>query len=56
MMQGTMNLKFPKKMYGKLYVTRRRESPKMRWLDDVSMDLRKMGLYEWKDRARNREA
>jgi hypothetical protein len=28
----------------------------MRWLDDVSMDLRKMGLKEWKDRARNREA
>jgi len=22
----------------------------------VSMDLRKMGLNEWKDRARNREA
>jgi len=28
----------------------------MRWLDDVSMDLRKMGLNEWKDTARNREA
>ena len=28
----------------------------MRWLDDVSLDLRKMGLNEWKDRARNREA
>jgi hypothetical protein len=28
----------------------------MRWLDDVSMDLRKMGLKEWKDRARNGEA
>jgi len=37
-------------------VTRRRGRPKMRWLDDVSMDLRKMGLNEWKDRARNREA
>ena len=47
----------PKKMlYGKLYATRRRGRPKMRWLDDVSMDLRKMGLNEWKDRARNREA
>ena len=45
-----------KMLYGKLYATRRRGRPKMRWLDDVSMDLRKMGLNEWKDRARNREA
>jgi hypothetical protein len=45
-----------KKMYGKLYATRRRGRPKMRWLDDVSLDLRKMGLNEWKNRARNREA
>jgi hypothetical protein len=50
-MQDTV---IPKKMlYGKLYATRRRERPKMRWLDDMSMDLRKMGLNEWKDRARN---
>ena len=28
----------------------------MRWLDDVAMDLRKMGVNEWRDRARNREA
>jgi hypothetical protein len=27
----------------------------MRWLDDVSMDLRKMGVNEWRDRARNQE-
>ena len=45
-----------KKMYGKLYATRRRGRPKMRWLDDVSMDLRKMGINEWRDRARDREA
>jgi hypothetical protein len=43
----------PKKMYGKLYATRRRERPKMRWLDNVSTDLRKMGLNEWINRARD---
>ena len=46
----------PKKMYGKLYATRRRGRPKMRWLDDVSTDLRKAGINEWRERARDREA
>jgi hypothetical protein len=47
----------PKKMlYGTQYATRRRERPRMRWLDDVSMDLRKMGVSRWRDRARNQEA
>ena len=46
----------PKKMYGKLYATRRRGKPKIIRIDDVSTDLRKMGINEWKDRARDREA
>jgi len=33
----------PKKMYGKLYETRRRGRPKMRWLDDVSTGPEKDG-------------
>jgi hypothetical protein len=28
----------------------------MRWLEDVSTDLRKMGVSGWRDRAREREA
>ena len=45
----------PKRMlYGKLYATRRRGRSRMRWLGDVSMDLRKMGINEWRDRARKR--
>jgi hypothetical protein len=40
-MQDTV---IPKKMYGKLYATRRRGRPKTRWLDDVSTDLKKMGI------------
>jgi hypothetical protein len=46
----------PKKMYGKLYATRRRGRPKTRRLDDVSTDLRKMGINEWRDTAGDREA
>ena len=45
-----------KMMYGKLYATRRTGRPRMRWLDDVSMDLRKMGVNEWRVRAMNQEA
>ena len=45
-----------KMLYGKLCTTRRRGRPKKRWLDDVSTDLRKMGINEWRDRARDREA
>jgi hypothetical protein len=40
-------------LYGKLCATRRRGISKMRWLDDVSMDLRKMGVRGWRDRTRN---
>jgi hypothetical protein len=43
-------------LYGKLYATGRRGRPKTRWLDDVSTDLRKMGINEWRDSARDLEA
>jgi hypothetical protein len=31
------------------------ERPKMRWLDDVESDLKKMKVKEWKEKMRNRE-
>jgi hypothetical protein len=47
----------PKKMlYGKLYATRQRGRPRTSWLDDLSMDQKKMGVNEWRGRARNQEA
>ena len=52
-MQDTAVLK--KMLYRKLHATRRRGRPKMRWLDDVSTELRKTGINEWRDRARDRE-
>jgi len=55
-MQDTAIPKKKKLLYGKLYATRRRGRPKIRWLDDVSTDLRKMGINELRDRARDREA
>jgi hypothetical protein len=54
--EGMQDTAIPKKMlYGKLYATRRRGRPKMRWLDDVSTDVRKIGINEWRGRARDRE-
>jgi hypothetical protein len=43
-------------LYGKLYATRLRGRPRMRWLDHVSVDLIKMAVSRWRDRAKNREA
>jgi hypothetical protein len=43
-------------MYGKLYATISIGRPKTRWMDNVYTDLRKMGINEWRDRARDREA
>jgi len=55
--KNARHIAVPKKMlHGKLYATRRRGRPKIRWLDDVFTDLRKMGIDEWRDRARDREA
>jgi hypothetical protein len=46
----------PKRMLkGRLYSKRRKGRPRMRWLDDVESDLKKMEVKEWKEKMRDRE-
>ena len=40
---------------GKLYATRRIGRPRIRWLEDVITDLRRMGISGWMEKARNRD-
>jgi hypothetical protein len=46
----------PKRMLkGRLYSKRRKGRHRMRWLDDVESDLKKMEVKEWKEKMRDRE-
>jgi hypothetical protein len=40
---------------GKLYATRRIGRPRIRWLEDVIADLRRMGISGWIDGWRRQE-
>jgi hypothetical protein len=40
---------------GRLYLKRRKGRPRMRWLDDVESDLKKMEVKEWKEKLRDTE-
>jgi len=40
---------------GKLYATRKIGRPRIRWLEDVIADLRRMGISGWTEKARNRD-
>ena len=39
----------------KLYATRKIGRPRIRWLEDVIADLRRMGISGWMEEARNRD-
>jgi GTP1/Obg family GTP-binding protein len=46
----------PKRMLkGRLYSKRKKGRPRVRWLDDVETDLKKMEVKGWKDKMRNRK-
>jgi hypothetical protein len=46
----------PKRMLkGRLYSKSSKGRPRIRWLDDVESDLKKMKLKGWKEKMRNRE-
>jgi hypothetical protein len=46
----------PKKLLkDKMHGTKRKGSPKKRWIDDVEHDLRTMGERGWRTRARRRQ-
>jgi hypothetical protein len=40
---------------GKLCAKRRIGKPRLRWTDDVTNDLRKIGIRGWTEKARNRD-
>jgi hypothetical protein len=40
---------------GRLYSKRRKGRPRMRWLDDVESDLKKMEVKGWKEKMRDRD-
>jgi hypothetical protein len=37
---------------GRIYSKRRKGRPRMRWLDDVESDLKKMKVKGWKEKMR----
>jgi hypothetical protein len=40
---------------GRLYSKRRKRRPRMRWLEDVESDLKKMEMKGWREKIRARE-
>jgi hypothetical protein len=46
----------PKRMLkGRVYSKRKKGRTRMRWLDDIESDFKKMEVEEWKEKMRDRE-
>ena len=41
-----------KVLKGKVYAKRRTGRPRLRWMDDLTDDLRRMGIRSWTEKAR----
>jgi hypothetical protein len=44
-----------KVLKGKLYAKKRIGEPRLRWMDDVTDDLKRMVIRSWTKKARNRD-
>jgi len=54
--EGMDETAMPKRVLkGRLYAKRRIGRPKIRWLEEVITDLRRMGISGWMEKARNRD-
>jgi GTP1/Obg family GTP-binding protein len=49
------NAMLKRMLKGRLYSKRRKGRPRMRWLDDVESDLKKLDVKGWKEKLRDRE-
>jgi hypothetical protein len=50
-----MSREWERMLKGRLYSKRRKGGPRMRWLDDVETDLKKVEVKGWKEKMRDRE-
>jgi hypothetical protein len=46
----------PRKMTeGRLFIGRRKGRPRLRWMDDVEVDLKAMKIKQWMEKTKDRE-
>jgi hypothetical protein len=53
--EGTITIKVSENRINKPFATRRIGKPKLRWLDSVEEDLKKMGVKNWRRKKQGNE-